>query len=344
MDPVTAGLLGGTAVAGAAANYLEGEKNRKANKQELARIEALVNAVQDPNFDLRYITPEDFKLVAQYHPQIAAYIGEMAPELVRGLSPEAQQGLDAQMEALAKFRGLATSGEDLQSRILRDRALRDSQIQNQGQQASIVDRFNRRGQGGSAQELVAALLSQQGSNLAGQRSAEDAAMDVYNTKLNAYRDSANLGSNIRGQALDMEIRNANTINNFNNRVTGSLRDWESDRANTLNDAQLKNISAAQRVSDANTSLHNASRQGHQDKLNSLAQQKFNNDMNKVSVKSKVPMLAMGQNNQNYSNASDLINSLVTGVNKGVAAYSAYGQGKKNKNGSGYTYDDADDDY
>src|SRR4051812_48009943 len=107
MDPVTLGVVGGSAVLGAGANYLNNEQNRRDNQKEIKRVDAIVNAIKDPKFDLSYLSPEDFQLVAQYRPEIADYVAEKAPELVKGLAPEAQQGLDAQMSALSKYRNLS---------------------------------------------------------------------------------------------------------------------------------------------------------------------------------------------------------------------------------------------
>jgi hypothetical protein len=327
MDPIELGVLGGGAVIGAAANYLNNENNRKANDREIRRISAIVDAIKDPKFDVSNISPEDFKLVAQFKPELAAYIGEKAPELVKGLSPAAQQGLDAQMSALAKYRNLSTTGEDMQSKILSDQALRKAQIQNQGQQGAISSSFDRRGQGGSQADLVTALLSQQGSNKSAQESAEDAAMRSYQTRLDALRNSTALGGDIRNTELGIEGKNANTINNFNQNVVKGQRDYENNRVNTLNDAQLKNINAAQGISNANIGQRNAARTAQQEKVNKYAETGFENDVQRAGLKTKAPGMQIVQNNADATNNANLINGLVSGLNKGASAYGAYKNGQ-----------------
>lgn len=323
IDPMTAAIaMGGASAAGAIGNYYTNKENQRARERETGHIENLINALQDPQFDLSYLTPEDYKLLKEYKPEVAAYVAERAPQLVTGAGPGAQEGLDAQLSALQKYRDLSASGEDIQSRVLRDRALRQAQIQNQGQQGQIMNSFQRRGAGGSGMELAARLIGQQGSNLAGQRSAEQAAMDAYNTKLMALRESANLGGDIRKSEVALEGKNAGTINDWNQRMANSYRGWTADRANTLNDAQYKNLIANQNIANANVGQRNQSKTAYQNLRNKYAQQRYENDVGKVGLRTGVANQRMGNAAASAQEQKDMINSLVVGGTQAVAAGAA----------------------
>lgn len=339
IDPslAAAGITGGISAAGSLANYLNNQEARKARSKELDRLNDIVNAVQDPTFDMELLTPEDYQLVATYKPEIASYIAEQAPHLVTGGTPAAQMGMQAQLDALQKYRNLSQTGEDVQSRILTDQALRQAQIQNQGQQAAIRSSMARRGVGGSGMEYAAALIGQQGSNLAANRSAEQAALAAYQNRLDAMRNSAALGGNIRDSEIGLEARNAGIVNAFNQRMADSLRSYEANRVNTLNDAQLKNNALKQRYSDVNTSQRNSTLKGYQDMRNKYAQMQFDNKMKKAGLASGVPLMGIQEAGKRQDENADLINSLVSGGNKATTAYyQNYGGQNDSPGAGGYT--------
>jgi hypothetical protein len=276
---------GGAAVGivGAGAQWINSEKGRKASAAERDKMMDLINQMQEPDFDTRMITPEQYKVAAKYVPEIASFIEEQNPELVKASSEGAVRGREAQLAALDKLRNLGDTGEDTQSQIMRQQAIRDAQIANQGAQGRIQQNMNQRGVGGSGMELVSSLLAQQGAAQATQQSSENAAMQAYQRRLDAMRDSAALGGDIRDSDIDMESRNAGILNDYNSRVAAAKRSYGQNVADTRNQAQQDNIANKQRVMDANVGLKNTTRQGHQDMINDIRQREYNNAADKVSM-------------------------------------------------------------
>lgn len=330
---VAAAAIGGVQVASGILNYIEGEKAAGRRSDELDRMQDLANKMKLPDFDQSMITPEEYRVLQKYEPALAPYVQESAPQVIQAASSGAVQGRAAEADALAKYRGLADSGDDLQSKVLRARALRDAAVQNRGAQGAIRQSFQQRGQGGSTNELVSALLASQGSNLAGQRAAEDAAMSAYNTKLGALRESASLGADIRNQDVAQEGANANILNAFNTRLARSRQNWENDRAGELNKAQMFNINQNQKVADANVRGRNTSRQDYQDMINNIRQRQFNNqgDINRMQM--GMGDRRLGEIDKNLDNRQKLITGIGNGISQGIGGYY---YGTKNPRG----YDDA----
>lgn len=316
-------IMAAAAAAGGIANYLGSEDAKKANKADIARMQALIDNLKNPNFDMSKLTPKDYEIGSKYVPELAKFIEEKAPTLVRGASADALQGRQAQLDSLAKFRNLSATGEDTQSQILREKALNDTARVNAAEQGAIKDKAEQRGQGGSTLEYVQSLMGQQGAGVRGSQAAQQAALDAYNTKIQATRDAATLGGNIRQSDVAMETGNANTINAWNNRMASSYNDYLQNIAATRNKAQEFNINRENTVSDKNTAQTNSSNQSYQDKMNELRQQQYQNDTGKVQMQ----MGVLGKNMQNtqndYTNKAKAIGDITGAAEKGLAAYGSY---------------------
>lgn len=319
-----AAIIGGSAVVGGIANYMASKEAQKLAKNQIARLEAIAGSIEQPNFDARMLSLEDYELAAKYIPELAAYIEEQRPEIVRAASPGAIAGRQAQMESLDRYRGLAQTGEDMQSRILNSQALKAAQIQNQGQQEAVKQNFAQRGMGGSTMEYVQALMAQQSAGQNANNAAQNAAMQAYNTRLDAVRNSANLGGQIRGEDVAMESKNADIINNYNQRMAAAKNQHGRYIADTRNSAQQQNIAAQQAIMNANTSQKNQYKQDYQTMLNNIQNQKYNAQLGKANVQIGVGAQNLQNIQQNAQGNRDLINSLVSGATKGASTYAAYG--------------------
>lgn len=354
IDPMTAAIaMGGASAAGAVGNYYTNKENQRARERETGHIENLINALKDPEFDLSYLSPEDYKLLAEYKPEVAAYVAERAPQLVTGMGPGAAEGLDAQMSALQKYRDLSNTGRDAQSDILLNQALRKSAQARRGNQGQIATSFQRRGAGGSGMELASRLIEGQNANELGQSAAENAALRAIETRRQALRDSANLGGDVRREGIALEGRNVNTINDWNRRMADTYRNWGRDRVNTLNDAQYKNLIARQNIANANVGQRNQSKTAYQNLRNKYAQQRYENDVGKVGLRTGVANQRMSNAENAAQDQRNMINSLVVGGTQAVAAGAAgnkpetgnvYAQGINSPQAPKYSLWDDDSEY
>jgi hypothetical protein len=278
MDPITIGILA-TAAVSAISQYKNSEDAKKASGQDQKKIQDIFNKLQAPSFDekgtpapqynMAQLTPEDYKVLQQYVPQAAQYVKEANPTVIKE-TEDTQTGRAAQRDALTKLRDIATTGKDpaMQAKLLQANQAADRTAQQQTQ--SILQDENRRGMLGSGAALQARLS---GSSDAMARSADQgtqSAIDSYKNQLQALRDSASLGGQLRDQDVSMQARNADIMNSYNSRNARAQQDYENNRADTLNGALRYNIGQNQDVSNRNTQQTNAYAVGERNRNDSIA--------------------------------------------------------------------------
>lgn len=283
MDPVTLSILGGATLGGGLLNYMSAENARKDVAGERARIAALADAIQSPEFDMSTITPEEYKLLGQYNPQLLPLIEERAPQIVqRSLAGE--QGQDAMLNSLQRLRNISNTGADAQSQAMIEQAMRNAAIQNQGQQANILDNASRRGfSPGSGLAFASALAGQQNANQSASQAGTQAALAAYQNRLQAMKDSANIGGQIESNDLNLQGRNADIINSFNQRMAQNRQNQAMFNTTNLNDAQRTNLAAQQSNADRNAALRNQAKYEQRDFRNQTAQQQYQNQLNKLAA-------------------------------------------------------------
>jgi hypothetical protein len=266
------------AAANLAANVANQYEQQRATKRQRGKIDDIIANIQKPDFDWSSITPEDYEMIKEFTPDLAPFVAEANPVLVRGESEGARAGRQAQMAALTKYRNLGESGDDTQSRIMREEALRSAQVQNQGQQQAIEDQFARRGQMGSTNELVTRLLAQQQAAQGAQTASQQAANDSYNRRLEALRMGSDLGGQIRSDDISLERGNANTINDYNQRFAANKNEYLQNQSNTRNRAQEFNIRQAQDIANRNVEGRNQAQVSNLENYNNLQRQRYGADM------------------------------------------------------------------
>lgn len=313
-------LIAGVAVAGAAAQWMNSEQARKASAAERDRMQEVIDKLQSPNFNPQDFTSEEYSIAAKYVPDVAKFIEEKAPETVKATAA-GEAGREAQLSALGRLKNLSETGEDVQSQVMRQRALGDAAAQNQAQQATIQQNAAQRGVGGSGMEFLQAMMNQQGSNQSASRNAQDAAMDSYRNKLSAMKDSASLGGQIRDSDVSEQARNAGIINDYNQRKTAEANRYAQYVANANNQGNLYNLNNQQRVADANTGLRNSDLARKQGRGDMIEKERYNADMNKANMN-------IGQGGRNIEGINQAANGraqAIQGVQQGVMSGANYYQ-------------------
>ncbi len=261
--------------AAAAAQAYQSEKARGANQQILDKMKAdfdklvpphydisitdppalIEKSVPPPDYDERPMTPEQYKVVGTYSPEIASYIAEKNPELVKQ-SAVGDEGKNAQLDALRKMRGIATSDFDPEFAAKMSQASRQAQTDAQSRTQSILTDMQRRG---TANSGLSAVLQQNAGADAMDREAsmgQNAAAQAYRNKIDAIRQTGAMGSDIAQQDESIQARNADIINSFNQRNTKANQDWQSQRAAAMNTAQMHNLDMAQDTANQNVGVNN----------------------------------------------------------------------------------------
>jgi hypothetical protein len=352
--------------------YYNAERARKASKQRLNEIEGMFNAIvppdlnikiwddpalvatiPEPAFNLEAVTPEMFERVGQYVPQAAEVIAERRPELVEA-SQEAQRGREAQMEALESFRRIARSDFDpeLQQRLAQ--ASRKSRTDAQSRQASILQDAARRGQAGSLATMASQMSAGEQAMQRQAIESQMAAAESYRNRLAALERSSDIGGQVRQSEMSEAARNADIINDFNQRTSTRYQQAAQQRADLANQAQMFNLREGQRVADANVQARNQARYEGIDRGNRLRQQGYQNarqtrqdrmdvEQMKATLKNKMfdnqmaiaaAKAGVGYNRANFDQTAardqnQAIQGAADTVSAGALYYGAYGQPDEN---------------
>ncbi len=334
MDPITIAAIGTMAVGGLV-QYYNSERARGASKERLAQIEKLYDTIIPPDYDLRIqdppqlheetlkqpefsgsmgapkfnlekLSPEQFKQVGQFVPEVAPLVKEVAPQLLQK-TQGMQTGRDAQLNALRRFMEVGQGDFDPQYQEAVTKSARSAQNEAQSRQQSILQDFARRGQGGSGVSLAAQIggTSQAMDRAAGNNLS--AASDAYRNRLSALSQGAQLGGQISSEDMSMQQRNSDIINSFNQRMSQAAQSQQNMRANAMNQAQQYNLGVGQDLANRNTSnanefaLQNQSRMDNlakygydvaskeRGRLDDLSQQKYQNNVNERNYQNQTAL-------------------------------------------------------
>lgn len=229
------------------------------------------------NFSMQQLEPTQIELLSQYEPDLPAFIAMEDPELLEK-TDLAEEGMGAQLEALQRFRDIAETGEDPAMDAKLDLASRRSQQEAQSRTESILQDLARRGTLGSG---IGAALQQEAalgsmSNLADQASME--AIASYENQLQAMRDAAGLGQDVFGQEMDIQSRNVDIMNRFNELATQREQSYLDRISDMKNQAKLRNLGEEQRVYEQNVTRGDQAAVRERDRYDDIAQQRRAEEM------------------------------------------------------------------
>lgn len=285
--------------------YYNSEKARGADQARLNQIQSMFDNIKPPGYDVHVwddpkvvanipppafnnakISPEDYKSVGQFIPQVAQFVKETNPQLVQA-TQAGQQGQQAQLDALQRYRQIAQGGVDPELAANMQKASDQARQDAQGRIASTLQAANRRGQADSGTTLAAQM---EGGSEAMQRGAmmsQQAAAESYRNRLNALNQSANLGGQIRQGDLNQQSQNAGIINDFNQRTSREFQQYLQQQASMANQAQIQNLQNKQSIANANVGQQNDAAWQNQANQNKLAAQTWNiqdqNRQNNINV-------------------------------------------------------------
>ncbi len=276
------------AAAAAAAQYYQSEKARGANAKRLKELEAefdklvppeydlsvmdppdyIKKAIPEPTMDMSAITPEQYKLIGKFKPEIAPFIAEQRPDLVKETAGM-KEGRQAQLDALRQMKKVSSDRGDPELQQAMYEAKQKGQIEAQSRSASLLQDMARRGTMGSGAGLAASLQGQSDSMNRASDTSRQAAVESYRNRLQALRDSASIGGQIRGDDMMMEGKNTDIINSYNERTSRNRQAWENSRTGTVNDANRMNLNAEQSIADRNVGQNNDAAYNERDRRDAL---------------------------------------------------------------------------
>lgn len=380
------GVLAIAAVSAIMQHYQQ-EKAAGATQDRLNEIKAMFDSIVPPDLDINVyddpkiaqtipapalnvekITPELYKSVGQYIPAVADFVKEANPQLVQA-TDTAKTGRAAQLDALERYKSIASGEFDPQLQQAMSEASRKGNQDAQSRTDSILQDANRRGQLGSGIMLAS---QQEAASQAMDRASHDsqtAAAEGYRNRLSAVDKSANLGGDIRNSEMSEQARNVGILNDFNQRTSKNYQDYLTGRADAENKARITNLNAQQQISDQNVGLQNKASQDQVERYNqgqtqqynvardnqkqamtvaqqknALKQQMYQNLMDKARGKAGVATQGIDYINQNARDA----NATTQGIGNAATSAMVYDSYQKNKKPAAQTasnglYSDAQDD-
>lgn len=267
-------------VVSAGIQWLNSKNAAEASAAERERMIGMLQKLQDPNFDVNDIMPEDLQVVRQYIPEATSFIEEIAPQQVKAASAGAVAGRQAQLDALGQYRRLMQQGYDPQTAMEMARAQRGMAAESASARQTAQAEAARRGFGGGP-SFYQAGADQAGMDRLAQMQ-QQALADAAQRRLGATGQMAALGGQIRGEDVSLEQANVNAINAFNQRQAARKQDWALGQAGMRNEAQRFNIGEEQRIADANKRARYEAMQTNRGIRNTAAQNQFQNALSKIS--------------------------------------------------------------
>lgn len=312
-----------TALASAYTAWKKGEISDEQYARDKQLGEEMQRKMQAPPGTAEPITFEEYEYAQKYNPQIATFVEENKPELVK--EAKSQYEIAKQRQGLNEFDRLSRTGTDVIADAQREEALFDADARAKSRQASILrDRANR-GLGGSGDELLAQLDSSQDAQVGARQASLDAVKQAEARRLGALGNMTGLASNIRGQNMQVEQNNANVMNSFNQRMANSKNLYNQGVANTNNQAQQFNIGNKFQTDTMNTQGRNQNQILNVTRAEQAAKDKrdFENAMATGQYDLAAKLSAQKAANDKEGLA-DKMQVLTATTGAGLGAYGAYG--------------------
>jgi len=283
MDPITLGLILGPQLISGALQYGEASEAREYAREQEAKLQEALNRIGIPEARPEYFTPEVYRYLENYSPEVAAYVRERDPRMVEGQSLAAQRARSAEQQVLQDILGRAREGTDVMAEIQRARGMRVAAGTMASQAATLQQQLQRQGQQGGLAAYGAALQQQQGAGMQAALAGEQAALAGMQERGRALGEAGTLAGRQLGRELDIEQANVQAINAFNQRLASSQQAQANLAAQIRNQAALENIRGRQRIGEKNV----ASQAEARDRRQQFAQQQYQNQLAKYGY--QVPL-------------------------------------------------------
>jgi hypothetical protein len=285
MDPITIGaIVGGVSMLGGSImSYLESQESARISAKERQKLYELAMATEDPNFNMSTITPEQFRAVEAFVPAAVPFIAEQAPEVIQK-NAEMKEARGAQMDTLRYLQQMAREGKDPIAEMDRLKGARLAAQEASTQRANIQAGMGRRGVG--IDSGLSLGMQQQAAGDAGYRTAmagEQAARDALERRGQAASQAASIGGQVFGQEADIEARNVNAINAFNQRMAERRQQLAQLNVGGANQAAMAQRANEQAIANMNVQARNAAAVGNLDRENDLKQRVYQNRLGKTAT-------------------------------------------------------------
>jgi len=262
------GMIGGIASLG---------QDDEEAKRLLDTLRRMYEDIGLPEFNEQTLTPESYQYAGDYVPKTYDPAVMYDPRYVTE-GPEGRQG---QVDALRYFQDMSRTDIPLSDQIARQEASSALGQQYGRNDQAILENMQRRGMGGGGNQIKAQIAQQQGNMDLARGMGQDLTQQAIQSRLQAAANAGSMGGQLRGQDQALSGQNADIWNRFGEWLSNTMTQARAANAATQNAAQLRNVGEKQRLGEQNTATRNEYDVRNQTYLNSLKQNQFGNEMQKM---------------------------------------------------------------
>lgn len=225
----------------------------------------------------------------------------------------------AQMVALQKLADYGEGRESFVDQAAVQSGRNDILQQQSNNNARIESSLAQRGLAGSGMELAAKEASDQSLSNRLADYERNIQQEARQRALQAILQRGTLASQMQSNEFSQKAQQAqaqDAINRFNTANRQQVTGQNIDRGNN---AEASNLQNTQRISDANVGIRNSM----QDQANALAQQKFNNNLNRAVAAAGANKAVSDVYGQKAQDTRNMWSGIIGGVNQGIGNYYAY---------------------
>jgi hypothetical protein len=216
--------------------------------------------------DPSQLTPYQFSVLQEYHPEIAQQVAEKAPQLMN----QGGVGRDLMMEQAQNARSMYSEGDSPASRAARELQMMDSSKLQQQLLSQLQAKTSQEGHGNANTDLMMALGVGQQAQDAMYKSQLQSQANGDNNRLQALQMMGSAGANIQNNDQQAQRSNVDIMNSYNERLARNKWDYNKYQADTQNNANKYNIDQRQGAADNNVLARNKAVTDTRNQKNDLA--------------------------------------------------------------------------
>lgn len=316
--------------------YAQGQEGQQQYQDQMnALISRIENEWQLPDYDKTPLTPQEFQQLAEYSPQVAAFVQQQQPSI---LPPDVvNKGTQAQQQALDMYGQLAKTGTDAGMQAQLEEAQMSADQTLRSNRANALQALANRGLGSSGATLGADIATSLGAAQQQRQASLEAASQAAQRKAQAIQGLGSLGTQIAGQEQQGAEFNANTMNNYNQILANRQQQYNQYAAQQQNQANMYNQQMAQDIANKNTGLQNQYSQYNRNREDTNKTNLANASNNKLNTVAGLQSGMYGQQNAyNQQQSQNMTNTFMNLVGMGTGAGGGLSKmfGSSNKGGGG----------
>lgn len=321
MEPITAlAFMGAVQAAGGLLNFAT---QQGYNEQQLAAAQRLyeqAQAIAEPKLQ----TPEyqEYKAISPY--EVKGYTPQLLPPSEVGAMGIDEGMRSRQLQALDELQRIYQEGGlDPQSQAAINQAQMQANAAAQAQRAGVQAQAQRAGRGGTVLDYI--MQQQAGQDAANRlnQASLDAAANARMRALEAMGAFQSGAANLREQDFGQKQTAAQARDVYNRFNTEMMNDALKYKIDLENQRAKSMFGAAQDIAKQNVDLRNRAL----DERNRLAQQRFQNQLDKLRAGQGAESIRSTAQQQQLQSQQKAIGDIAGGIAGGIGSYASYQMNK-----------------